>query len=258
MSSRLLVKAVRYITVPVYVQPTATRSGQRRKGYNRLQRMKIKPPALQPAGPSSGSSVPGMDSQSSPAPLQRYNRALELARRVHAAQTRKGTENARAMAVPYITHPVAVSALVVRYGGDEEQACAALLHDVLEDGGPQWRETIAREFGPRVLSMVEACTDAMPDASGKKAPWQERKTAYIASFARKSDDALLVAACDKLHNLQSIVQDRAELGDAVFERFSSTKAQTLWYYTALVQALAPRMGGPLARALKTGLSQLLG
>ena len=187
----------------------------------------------------------------------RFDQALQLATQAHAEQIRKGTENANGFAVPYITHPVAVSALVVRYGGDEDQAIAALLHDVLEDGGPQWADPINSAFGGRVLSIVQACTDGVPDAAGRKPPWKERKEAYIAGFAKKSDDAMLVAGCDKLHNLQSINADCAELGDAVFDRFTASKEQTLWYYGQLVQTLVPRVPSALAAALSGSLETLL-
>lgn len=189
--------------------------------------------------------------------MSRFDQAIILATEAHAGQVRKGTENASGLAIPYITHPVAVAALVVKYGGDEDQAIAALLHDALEDGGPQWRGPIRQQFGDRVLKIVEACTDGEPDASGQKAPWKERKEAYLASFAKKPDDALLVAGCDKLHNLQSINADRAEVGDAVFDRFTANKEQTLWYYSQLVQTLVPRAPEPLGLALTLSLNTLM-
>lgn len=58
---------------------------------------------------------------------ERYAEALRFATYAHLGQVRKGT------AIPYITHPVSVSALVAQYGGDEDQMIAGLLHDVIED-----------------------------------------------------------------------------------------------------------------------------
>lgn len=190
--------------------------------------------------------------------MKRYDQALSMALQAHAGQVRKGTQNASGVALPYITHPVAVSALVLRHDGDADQAIAGLLHDVLEDGGEQWRVPIRERFGARVAGIVEACTDGVPDASGKKMPWKERKLAYIASFADKPADALLVAACDKLHNLRSILADRQDHGDAVFERFTAGKDGALWYYAALVEALAPKVAQPLAYALSASLGRLVG
>ena len=188
--------------------------------------------------------------------MTRYDNALDLAARAHSGQIRKGTENALGLAVPYITHPVAVSALVVRYGGDEDQAIAALLHDVLEDGGSQWATPIREQFGERVLAMVEACTDGVPDATGQKPPWKSRKEAYLAHLASATDEALLVSACDKLHNLQAIVADVQEIGDKVFERFTASKEETLWYYGELLDVLGPRIEKPLGIALVRAYTRL--
>ena len=55
--------------------------------------------------------------------------ALQFANEIHSTQVRKG------QGVPYVSHLMAVSALVLEYGGDETQAIAALLHDSAEDCG---------------------------------------------------------------------------------------------------------------------------
>ncbi|MFM8854711.1 MAG: HD domain-containing protein, partial [Acidimicrobiaceae bacterium] len=53
--------------------------------------------------------------------------AFEIASHEHRDCVRKGSS------IPYISHLLAVSALVIEHGGSEVQAAAALLHDVLED-----------------------------------------------------------------------------------------------------------------------------
>lgn len=180
----------------------------------------------------------------------RFNRALQLAIEAHADQVRKGTENAAGLALPYITHPVAVAALVQRYGGTENQVIAALLHDVLEDGGPQWARPIREAFGAEVLELVEFCTDGLPDESGRKPPWRERKEAYLEHLREADGPGLLVSACDKLANLQAILLDLTEVGDAVWARFTGKKDGTLWYYSALVDAFAGRVPAALEQALR--------
>jgi len=59
----------------------------------------------------------------------RFDEALTFASRLHCAQTRK------ASGVPHISHLLAVSALVIEDGGNEDEAIAALLHDAIEDQG---------------------------------------------------------------------------------------------------------------------------
>lgn len=55
----------------------------------------------------------------------RFESALAYAARFHAGQRRKGTR------IPYIAHPLAVASIVLEYGGNEDEAIAALLHDVI-------------------------------------------------------------------------------------------------------------------------------
>lgn len=157
----------------------------------------------------------------------RFTEALSLAARAHEGQSRKGTS------IPYITHPVAVAGLVAQFGGDEDQQIAALLHDVLEDGGPQFEAEIGEKFGTRVLAIARSCTDGMPDQTGHKAPWKDRKVAYLDHLTTASPDIHLVSGCDKLSNARAILDDLVAIGPAVFDRFTAKKEGTLWYYTEL-------------------------
>ena len=176
--------------------------------------------------------------------MSNYNAALSLAREIHGEQIRKGTNLTQRLPTPYITHLVEVSVLVLRYGGDEEQAIAGLLHDALEDGGEQWAARI-EPFGARVMRIVRDCTDGLPDALGDKGPWKLRKEKYIRHVREEVDtDTLLVSAVDKLHNLSSIRWDLAELGMSVFERFTSTPNETMWYYRELIEAFRARAVNP--------------
>lgn len=180
----------------------------------------------------------------------RFTKALAVAAEAHEGQERKGT------GIPYITHPVAVAALVARYGGDEDQQIGALLHDVLEDAGEAWAPRIA-EFGDRVLAIVRACTDGTPDAkTGKKAPWRVRKEAYLVHLSETPDEALLVSACDKLHNIQSIHLDLVEVGISVFDRFTASRDETLWYYRSLAEIFTARKIAP-AMAISREYEQII-
>lgn len=182
---------------------------------------------------------------------EKFSDAVRLAATAHATQVRKGS------GIPYISHPLGVASLVIEFGGDEEQAIAGLLHDVIEDGGPQFVEPIREGFGERVLAMVEACTDGVPDANGKKAPWKERKEEYLAHLGDCSEDALLVSAADKLYNARAILDDLLDpsVGAAVFDRFTASKADTLWYYGKLADIFSER-GSPVARRLSALVGEI--
>lgn len=85
----------------------------------------------------------------------RIAQALALAVEAHDGQKRKGTQ------IPYIAHPMGVASIALEHGADEEQAMAALLHDAVEDGGPEYALRIREQFGPRVADIVQGCTDGV-------------------------------------------------------------------------------------------------
>jgi (p)ppGpp synthase/HD superfamily hydrolase len=166
--------------------------------------------------------------------------ASALAFQIHAEQRRKGT------VTPYVSHLLAVAAIVLEYGGDEDQACAGFLHDAIEDGGAQWETVIRDRFGARVADIVRACTDA---DTQPKPPWRQRKEAYLRHLESEGTDALLVSAADKLHNARAIVSDLRTHGPSMLSRFNAGRDGTLWYYQALSEVLRRRLPGPMTREL---------
>jgi (p)ppGpp synthase/HD superfamily hydrolase len=159
----------------------------------------------------------------------RFESALAFACSQHHGQRRKGS------GAPYITHPLAVSSIVGQYGGDEDQAIAALLHDVMEDCGVT-REQIEARYGDRVAGIVAACTDTTEQP---KPPWRPRKEAHIARVRTKPAEVKLVVAADKMHNALCILRDRRRptVGEDVWERFTADRDSVLWYYRSMAEAL---------------------
>jgi (p)ppGpp synthase/HD superfamily hydrolase len=156
----------------------------------------------------------------------RFLRAFEFAAEKHKEQARKTTT------IPYIAHLMGVASLVLEFGGDEDLAIAALLHDVVEDcGGEPMLKEVRRLFGTPVAKIVDGCTDAY---TTPKPPWRERKETYIHHLKTADAGTRLVSAADKLNNVRSIIADYRELGDAIWERFNGGKEGTLWYYRALL------------------------
>jgi len=164
---------------------------------------------------------------------ERYDGVLKYASDLHRNQMRKGDAG-----VPYISHLMTVSSLVLEHGGDEDEAIAALLHDGVEDqGGQKTLETIREMFGDTVASIFDGCSDSHGEP---KSPWKERKDAYIAGIATKDDSTILVSACDKIHNARSILSDLRQIGDQVYDRFFASKQETIWYYRSLADAFKAR------------------
>jgi GTP pyrophosphokinase len=179
----------------------------------------------------------------------KFDRALLYATHVHGGQVRKGTST------PYVAHLLAVAATVLEYGGDEELAIAALLHDSVEDqGGAARLEDVRNRFGDRVARIVEACSDSLADtAKGeRKADWLQRKEAYIAHLGNVDEDILRVSLADKVHNARAILRDlrKPEIGKGIWARFNQPKEQTLWYYSSLANLFCERLPGQLSNELR--------
>ena len=122
----------------------------------------------------------------------RFTQAIEYARIAHAGRFRRGTR------IPYLYHLLGVASLVLEYGGSEDQAIAALLHDVLEDCGDGHEAGIRAQFGDAVANIVKDCTDGRDEASDgpqsdaeKFAAWVERVSAthgYTATISGVGDE----------------------------------------------------------------------
>ena len=173
--------------------------------------------------------------------------AFVFAAEKHAGQTRK------ASTIPYIAHLMGVASLVLEFGGDEDMAIAALLHDVVEDcGGAPMLKEVRRKFGSRVAKIVDGCTDS---DSERKPPWRERKERYIRHLKDADTDTRLVSAADKLNNVRSILADYREVGESVWARFHGGRDGTLWYYRALLQEFL-RKPNRLIRELELAVREL--
>lgn len=168
----------------------------------------------------------------------RFDQAAQFAIDLHRAQTRKGT------AIPYVTHLFAVCSLVLEDGGSEDEAIAALLHDGPEDqGGVAILDQIRARFGDEVATMVAGLSDAMPAAGEEKAPWRERKEAYLWHLSEAPASVLKVSLADKLHNARSILVDLGADGEAVWDRFHAGRADQAWYYGALLRVFEQHVPG---------------
>lgn len=169
----------------------------------------------------------------------RFSRAFSLALELHGGQTRKGSE------IPYMGHLLGVTAIVIDDSGSESEVISALLHDGPEDaGGEGTLARIREEFGDEVAEIVDHLSDTFEDP---KPPWKARKEEYLAhlenlpadDFGRK---VLRVSLADKLHNVRSILLDRHEAGEQIWDRFNGGKEGSLWYYQSLAEIYEVKLG----------------
>ena len=179
----------------------------------------------------------------------RFDDALLLASEHHRRQMRKETET------PYLSHLMAVSALVLENSGTEDEAIAGLLHDAVEDAEDiatltELRRRISDDFGDVVLDIIEACSDS--DASEKAQEhtlsiterlegWKARKSRYVDHMRTAPGEVLLVSASDKVHNARAIVRDLETVGRRVFQRFRAGEELTIDYYRRLAEVFTTRV-----------------
>jgi (p)ppGpp synthase/HD superfamily hydrolase len=174
-------------------------------------------------------------------------RALHTAIAAHEGQSRKGDS-----ASPYVTHPMHVALMLARFGLDDDVVAAGLLHDVVEDC-PAWSiERVQTEFGPHIAGIVAQLTE------DKSQSWSGRKQAAIEKVPHMSPEAASVKACDKLHNLHSLVNQLRAAPDPeiVWSKFNGGRERTLSMSRDLVEALASRVDAKIAKALRAALQSL--
>ena len=181
---------------------------------------------------------------------QRYLEALEYALRAHEGQFRKGS------GIPYITHPVAVSAILAQYGYDEDIVIAALLHDVLEDAEVSEVE-LEKRFGGRVASIVRGVTEEKTDENGIPREWEIRKEEGLRHLGVAQEQVVALKAADALHNVECLIRDLRIVGDDIWTRFKRGKEQQLDYYMRLSRLIRDRLGeAPLALELCEAVDKL--
>lgn len=128
--------------------------------------------------------------------IELVKRAFVVAKNAHEGQFRSSGE-------PYITHPVAVAAILAELRLDHEAIIAALLHDVIEDT-PYTEAQLTEEFGQQVADIVEGVSKL------DKLKFRTRQEAQVASFRKmmlamtKDIRVVLIKLADRTHNMRTL------------------------------------------------------
>jgi len=122
--------------------------------------------------------------------------AYLLARDRHEGQMRQTGD-------PYITHPVAVTAILADYGLDAETLCAALLHDTVEDTDLTL-DQVAAQFGGHVAELIDGVTKLDLIKFGSREEAQAATIRKLVVALAKDVRVLLIKLADRLHNLRTI------------------------------------------------------
>ncbi len=170
----------------------------------------------------------------------RYDEAMIFAATQHRTQLRKGSN------IPYLSHLMSVSSLVLEHGGSEQAAIAGLLHDAVEDApngdGPAVLNEIRSRFGDLVADTVESCSDGLDDEGNRSGDWAQRKVPYVKKLSTKTREAAIVTAADKTHNARAIAADIMLCGPEFLGVFNACQHQLVWYYQEVRDRLAGALG----------------
>ena len=127
--------------------------------------------------------------------------AAFLALEAHEGQFRKYSNSDR----PYIIHPMWVAGRVSLVpGASEQMVAAAWLHDVLEDTDVSAMD-LAKVFPISVIRMVKDMTN--PSKEHKHLSRAERKKMDREHLAQVSKEVKVIKLADRVHNMDSIVND---------------------------------------------------
>ncbi|MDO4494062.1 MAG: bifunctional (p)ppGpp synthetase/guanosine-3',5'-bis(diphosphate) 3'-pyrophosphohydrolase [Clostridia bacterium] len=135
-----------------------------------------------------------------PEQTELFRKALAFAEEKHKGQRRESGE-------PYITHPLAVSKLVMDMGMDADSVTAALLHDVVEDCEGVTIEDITKLFGTDISLLVDGVTKLTHSGKQtyitKKQEQAENLRKLFLAIA-KDVRVVIIKLADRLHNMRTI------------------------------------------------------
>ncbi len=128
--------------------------------------------------------------------LSKIVSAYEFAAKAHANQVRSSGE-------PYITHPLAVSFILLELGMDTDTICAAMLHDVVEDTDVTLEE-IRKRFGQDVAMLVDGVTKLGKIPLFTKEEQQAENVRKILLAMSQDIRVIIIKLCDRLHNMRTL------------------------------------------------------
>lgn len=173
---------------------------------------------------------------------EKTERALNKAAELHDGQHRKGDRQ-----LPFITHPIAVASIVSKFTDDDDIVAAALLHDTIEDTA-YTREEMQKDFGDSITEIVLGVT--IPEAhEGEPHTWTSDRTRYIENLKKASMESAMVAAADKIHNFNSVLEDYSGKEEQYKKDFGGTSSDRVHVYGTIVQLISERIPDAFAKEL---------
>ena len=128
--------------------------------------------------------------------IKKIQKAYSFAFYAHAGQKRKDGSD-------YITHPVAVTEILLELKMDPDSVCSALMHDVLEDCNVQ-KNNLAKIFGDDVAHIVDGVSKLGKIETKNIAENNANNLQKMALAMANDVRVVLVKLCDRLHNMRTI------------------------------------------------------
>jgi len=171
--------------------------------------------------------------------LINFTKRLDKAIRISAWCHEQAHEHRKGGDIPYIIHPYGVMLIASNVTEDEDTLIACLLHDVLEDVSKSIydEDKMRVDFGDRATNIVK---DVTKDSALKD--WYGVSSAYLHHLEfEASDEAIIVSASDKIHNLESTLFDYEDIGDKLWERFTTKNlSDQIWWYESVYKVVSKR------------------
>lgn len=168
----------------------------------------------------------------------RVEQAIRAAAVLHKDQIRRGS-----MPFPFVTHLVATAFTLMDYTDDEDVIIAGLLHDTLEDTDYTVAE-LEEDFGGRVSDIVQTLTEPKSTLENKLS-WKDRKLAYVRQLKKGPEEALLVAAADKIHNFRTIVEDYTDSTSRFYQDFGKNFTDRIEAYEQIANTINSHLKNPI-------------
>lgn len=128
---------------------------------------------------------------------------LKLIDAAYQFASEKHKNHRRLSGDPYITHPIAVTGILADLEQDAPTLCAALLHDVIEDGGATYEE-IESKFSKEIANLVEGVTKLGQLVYESREERQAEN--FRKMFVAMGEDlrVIIIKLADRLHNMQTL------------------------------------------------------
>ncbi len=156
--------------------------------------------------------------------INKIKEAFLYAAKLHEGQFRQSGE-------PYVSHPVAVAAIVADLGLDTDSICAALLHDTVEDCADKTNlGIISKMFGEDVAMLVDGLTKII------QVEIEDKEEAHIENIRKmllamnRDIRVIFIKLCDRLHNMRTLSAKREVRQRAI-------ALETMYIYAPLAHRL---------------------